>query len=145
MGLSDVFKIGGMALNSQRTRMEVISSNLANSQTTRTEDGGPYRKKDVVFRSESIDKGSAFSRIMDKQIDIDSVKVEEIRNNTKEPEKIFNPGHPDADEKGYVLFPNVNIMEEMADMTAASRAYEANINIINTTKEMMIKALEIGK
>ena len=145
MGLSDVFKIGGMALNSQRTRMEVISSNLANSQTTRTEDGGPYRKKDVVFRSESVDKGSAFSRIMDKQIDIDSVKVEEIRNNTKEPEKIFNPGHPDADEKGYVLFPNVNIMEEMADMTAASRAYEANINIINTTKEMMIKALEIGK
>jgi flagellar basal-body rod protein FlgC len=141
MGLMDVLKISGGALKANRTRMETIASNLANAQTTRTEEGGPYKKKEVIFRSTVIDEGKAFSDLLSDRLD--TVKVEDIVESEKPNNKIYEPSHPDADESGYVALPNVNVMEEMADMTAAARAYEANVNMVNTAKEMFMKALEI--
>ena len=141
MGLMDVMKISGGALKANRTRMETIASNLANAQTTRTEEGGPYKKKEVIFRSTAVGEGKDFSDLLSGRLD--TVKVEDIVESDKPVNKIYEPGHPDADESGYVALPNVNVMEEMADMTAAARAYEANVNMVNTAKEMFMKALEI--
>lgn len=142
MGLFDVFKISASGMRAQRMRMEVISTNLANIHTTRTEEGGPFVKKEVVFKQSDV-SDKPFGAMLSKKID--GVKVDEVQESEKPFEKVYDPNHPDADAKGYVNFPNVNLMEEMADMIAATRAYEANINVINTTKEMAIKTLEIGK
>lgn len=143
MGIFDIFKISSSALIAQRQRIEVISTNLANIQTTRTEDGGPYRKKEVVFTTTDVnrDKGLATGGLEPAE----GVMVEEITDSQKPFEIVYDPDHPDSDENGYVRFPNVNPMEEMTDMVSASRAYEANINVINTAKEMFLKALEIGR
>jgi flagellar basal-body rod protein FlgC len=143
MGILDIMKISASALKAERTRMEITSSNLANMHTTRTDEGGPYRKKEVVFTAADVSEGKGFGRMLSDRVT--GVKVEEIIESTKDFEKVHDPGHPDADKEGYVRYPNVNLMEEMTDMIAATRAYEANINAINTTKQMFLKALEIGK
>ena len=143
MGMLEILKIGASGMKAQRTRMETIATNLANVHTTRTEEGGPYRKKDVVFTESDVSEGNGFGRMLAKKLD--GVKVEEVAESNKEFEKVFDPSHPDADKDGYVMLPNVNLMEEMADMVAATRAYEANINAVNTTKEMYLKSLEIGR
>ena len=143
MGILDILKVCASGLKAQRTRMEIIATNLANAHTTRTEEGGPYRKKDVVFTAGDISESKGFGRMLTEKLD--GVTVEEIAESSKPFEKVFDPGHPDADKEGYVMFPNVNLMEEMADMVAATRAYEANINAVNTTKEMYLKTLEIGR
>lgn len=139
----DVLKISASALKAERTRMEITASNLANIHTTRTEEGGPYRKKDVVFTAVDVTDTKGFGKMLSEKIE--GVKVEEISESSKGFERVHDPGHPDADTEGYVTYPNVNLVEEMTDMTAATRAYEANINVVNTTKEMFLKALEIGK
>jgi len=143
MGILDILKVSASALRAQRTRMEVIASNLANIQTTRTEEGGPYRKKEVVFTPSEMSDGRAFKDILSEKVE--GVKVEEISESSKPFERVYDPGHPDADQDGYVSLPNVNLMEEMADMIAATRAYEANVNVVQTTKEMFLKSLEIGR
>jgi flagellar basal-body rod protein FlgC len=143
MGVLDVLKVCASGLKAQRTRMEIIATNLANVHTTRTEEGGPYKKKDVVFTSADVSEVKGFGRTLSEKLE--GVKVEDIGESKKPFEKVYNPGHPDADKEGYVMYPNVNLMEEMADMVAATRAYEANINAVNTTKEMYLKTLEIGK
>jgi flagellar basal-body rod protein FlgC len=143
MGILDILKVSASGLKAQRTRMEVIASNLANIHTTRTEDGGPFIKKEVVFGTTEVSEKREFDKILSERVD--GVKVDEIATSSKPCERVFDPGHPDADQEGYVTFPNVNLMEEMADMISATRAYEANINVINTTKEMFIKTLDIGK
>jgi flagellar basal-body rod protein FlgC len=143
MGMFDILKIGASALKAQRTRMEVIATNLSNIHSTKSEEGGPYKKKDAVFMSADITDERSFGSVLAKRIE--GVKVSDIEESNKPFEKVFDPNHPDADAEGYVTFPNVNLMEEMTDMVAATRAYEANVNVLNTTKEMFIKSLEIGK
>ena len=124
--------------------MGAISSNIANAQTTRTAEGGPYRKKEVVFGSEPARE--TFSEILEGELDekAQSVHAIEVLSLNNPPILKYQPNHPDANKQGYVAYPNINIMEEMANMISASRAYEANISVMNTTKKMARKALEIG-
>ncbi len=143
MGVFDILKISASGLKAQRARMEVIAGNLSNVHTTRTEEGGPYRKKEVVFVSTDVSDTKEFGSLFSKKIE--GVKIESVSESEKEFEKVFDPNHPDADQEGYVMFPNVNLMEEMTDMVAATRAYEANVNVMNTTKEMLIKSLDLIK
>jgi flagellar basal-body rod protein FlgC len=143
MGMFDILKISSSGLKAQRTRMEVIAGNLANIHTTKTDEGGPYKKKEVVFASSDVSDERGFRGVLSKKIE--GVKINSIQESDNAFEKIFDPNHPDADQEGYVMLPNVNLMEEMTDMTAATRAYEANINVLNTTKEMLMKSLDIAK
>lgn len=143
MGIFDVLRISASGLKAQRTRMETVATNIANVHTTRTEEGGPFKKKDVVFSSLDVSQNSPFGSMFQEKVE--GVTVEEIVESAKPFEQTHDPFHPDADSDGYVTFPNVNVMEEMADMIAATRAYEANVNVVNNTKEMFTKALEIGK
>ncbi|MBN1141883.1 MAG: flagellar basal body rod protein FlgC [Deltaproteobacteria bacterium] len=143
MDLLNVFKISSSALNAQQMRLNTISSNLANVETTKTPEGGPYRKKSVVFQSDA----ASFSEQLDQRMKgaAQGVKVSRILADTTPPRTIYNPSHPDADDKGYVAMPNVDVMEEMADMLSAARAYEANVNTIQAAKRMALKSLEIGR
>jgi flagellar basal-body rod protein FlgC len=143
MGMLDILKISASGLKAQRTRMEVIATNLSNIHSTRTEDGGPYKKKEVVFGTTDVSDDKEFGTLLSGRVE--GVRVEEVAESDKSFEKVFDPGHPDADSEGYVTFPNVNLMEEMTDMVAATRAYEANVNVMNTTKAMFLKSLELGK
>jgi len=143
MGIFDILRISSSGLKAQRTRMEVIAGNLANIHTTKTDEGGPYKKKEVVFMSADVSGEKSFGGVLAKKIE--GVKVNSVEESGKAFEKVFDPNHPDADREGYVTFPNVNLMEEMTDMTAATRAYEANVNVMNTTKEMLIKTLDLIK
>jgi len=143
MGIFDVLRISASGLKAQRTRMETVATNIANVHTTRTEEGGPFKKKDVVFSSLDVSQNSPFDSMFQERVQ--GVSVEEIVESAKPFEQTHDPFHPDADSDGYVTFPNVNVMEEMADMIAATRAYEANVNVVNNTKEMFTKALEIGR
>jgi flagellar basal-body rod protein FlgC len=143
MSILNILKIGASAMKAQRMRMETTATNLANMHTTRTEEGGPYKKKEVTFMPADVNETKEFGQMFSERVE--GVKVEGINTSTKPFEKVFDPAHPDADKEGYVSFPNVNLMEEMADMMAATRAYEANINVVNTTKDMFMKSLEIGK
>lgn len=136
-------KISASGLSANRKRMGAISSNIANAQTTRTAEGGPYRAKEVVFGSEPV--RNSFSEILDGQINGQAVHATEVVNMNKPHILKYEPGHPDADPNGYVYYPNINIMTEMANMISATRAYEANINAFNTSKSMAQKALEISK
>lgn len=143
MDLFNTIKISSSALKAQQIRLNAVSSNLANVESTRTPEGGPYRRKSVVFQSD----GTPFSQHMEREMPgvVQGVKVSQILSDNQPPRTIYNPSHPDADEEGYVSMPNINALEEMADMVSATRAYEANINTIQATKRMALKALEIGR
>ena len=137
MNLLTAVNINASGLTAQRQRIEVVSENLANSQTTRTQDGGPYQRKDVVFTTTSF--AGEFNRA------VEGVEVSEVVNDESAFERRFEPGHPDADAQGYVLYPNVNVMTEMANMMSASRSYEANLASIAVLKTMIQKTLELGR
>ena len=143
MDLFDSMEISSSAMKAQRLRLNTISSNIANTETTRTPEGGPYRKKEVVFRSTE----STFDRHLARNMRgaAQGVEVAEIRNSTEPPKLIYNPSHPDADSEGLVAMPGINLLEEMADLTAASGAYNANVTAIKAAKRMALKALEIGR
>jgi flagellar basal-body rod protein FlgC len=145
MDLLKSMKISSSGLAANRKRIESISSNIANAQTTRTVEGGPYRKKEVVFAAEPA--RDSFSEILEGEIDGDSqtVHATEVVSTDKPPIMKYDPTHPDANAEGYVALPNINVMEEMAEMISAQRSYEANISALNTTKAMAIKTLEIGR
>jgi flagellar basal-body rod protein FlgC len=145
MDLLTSLKISASGLAANRKRMGAISSNIANAQTTRTAEGGPYRKKEVVFGAEPARE--SFGEILEGELDAQAKEVHatEVISTNKAPILKYEPHHPDANEQGYVAYPNINVMEEMANMISASRAYEANINAMNTTKSMALKALEIGR
>lgn len=130
----------------QRARMNSISSNIANINTTRTPEGGPYRRKDVVFTAmpDSKSFGDILS-VNDPKADFNRVQVTDVVYDKKAPILKYDPTHPDANEEGYVAFPNVNLMEEMTNMIQASRSYEANVQAIQATKDMALSALEIGR
>ena|SRR6266404_7179556 len=141
MNLITALDVNASGLTAQRTRVEVSSSNLANSQTTRTEDGGPYRRKDVVFQTASFK--DSLGMAMDN--DIEGVEVSQILPDPRPFDRRYEPGHPDADAEGYVSYPNVNVLEEMANLVEASRSYEANLAAINVVKAMINRTLEIGR
>lgn len=144
-GLFKSMEISATGLASQRLRMNVLSTNLANAQTTRTPEGGPYRRQDVVFSA--VPSGSPFEDFLDdtRLTQLKKVKVVDIHSDLKEPKKVFDPHHIDADENGYVRMPNVKVMNEMVNMITATRAYEANATALNDAKSMAIKALDIGR
>lgn len=132
-------------LSAQRLRLDVISQNIANKDTTRTENGGPYKRKAVIF--ESIQNTPTFDAVLGKyqQGTNNGVRVSKIVEDNKPFISVYNPTHPDADANGYLKMPNVNEVEEMVNMISASRAYEANVTAFNNMKAMATKALEIGK
>jgi flagellar basal-body rod protein FlgC len=140
------FRIGGSGMAAQRMRMNSISSNIANINTTKTPEGGPYRRKDVVFSA--IPDAKSFGDIMsvdDPKNNMNRVQVTDIVYDQKAPILKYDPTHPDANEEGYVAYPNVNLMEEMTNMIQATRSYEANVQAIQSTKDMALSALDIGR
>lgn len=146
MGYFTSLDIGATGLTAQRLRMDTISQNIANVNTTRTEDGTAYRRKVVVFEEKSPD--TPFSEYLNqssRKLVGGGVRVAKVVEDTSAFKKIYEPGHPDADQDGYVEMPNVDILTEMVNMISATRSYEANVTSINTTKSMAMKALEIGK
>ncbi|MEK6590108.1 MAG: flagellar basal body rod protein FlgC [Nitrospinota bacterium] len=136
-------KVSASGLTAQRTRMDIIASNLANINTTRTPEGGPYRKKSPVFTAVISGNLSDASRLQVAD-NLREVRVTDIVEDRREPKMVFDPSHPDANTGGYVAMPNVNLMEEMVDMISATRAYEANITAISNSKSMAQRALDIG-
>lgn len=144
MDFFSAMNVSSSALTAERTRMNLISSNLANANTTRTPEGGPYRRKDAIFSATAPETG--FSRALDgASRTIRQVEVSEIVEDQSPPRLQYDPGHPDADAQGYVALPNVNVVEEMADMINATRAYEANVTAVQAAKSMALKTLEISK
>jgi len=133
--------ISASALTAERTRMNLISSNLANVNSTRTAEGGPYRRKDAVF-SATPAPGS-FGAALGKAAGARMVEVSQISEDQRPPRLQYEPTHPDADPAGYVAYPNVNVVEEMADMISASRSYEANVTATQAAKSMALKTLEL--
>lgn len=145
MNFLDALHTSATGLSAQRFRMNLISSNLANANTTKTKEGGPYKRKDAVFRA--IEGGEKFNGILRRKLDkaVSGVEVTRIAEDPRPPITKFDPGHPDADENGYVAMPNINIVEEMVNMISASRSYEANVTAVKSTKDMAMAALEIGR
>lgn len=164
-GVLSGLEISASGMRAQRIRQNAISSNLANAETTRTDEGGPYRRQFVVFTADS-DRRDV--RLLNKEVALsgqttnsnhlslppenfprderffgNGVNVAEIREDTRPPKMVYDPSHPDADEKGYVAMPNINVIEEMTDMIAATRAYEANVTAFNAMKGMYQQALSI--
>jgi flagellar basal-body rod protein FlgC len=141
MSLFAAISVGASGMAAQRARAELLVENLANAETTRTPDGGPYRRKDAVF--ESTDVSSPFASIFDAQLHGSGVAVSEIVTDSSEPERRYMPGHPDADADGYVAFPHVNPAEDMVDLMGAARGYEANVAAISAVKDMIQKSLDL--
>ncbi len=139
MDLIDTLSISASGLSAQRVRLQTVASNMANARTTRTEDGGPYQRRMPVFEAQT----EAFGGILEKNLA--RVAVTEIKADEGEPLQVFDPGHPDADEFGYVAYPNINVLEEMVDLMTTARTYEANTNVVKTTQDMASTALDIGR
>lgn len=140
MDLLDTLTISGSGLAAQRVRLQTAASNLANARTTRTEEGGPYRRRAPVFQAEAIDPfGDALDRALA------TVQVERIDVAEQGGQTVFDPTHPDADERGYVTLPDINILHEMADLMTTARSYEANANVIDITRDLANRALDIGR
>jgi flagellar basal-body rod protein FlgC len=151
MSLFTVFQISSQGMTAQRERLEAASANLANSNTTRTAEGGPYRRRDVVFETQGIEKPSqlfelsSFDSVLEGvQSDKEGVKAEVVLASSTDVIKQFNPNHPDADADGYVTMPNVDTLEETVNMLSAARSFEANATAFNTAKEMMRASLNLG-
>lgn len=138
-------RVSASGLSAQRMRMNTISSNIANINTTRTPEGGPYRRKDVVF--EAMPDARNFGELVTSSpnADIQRVQVTDVSVDQKALELKYEPDHPDANPDGYVAYPKINLMEEMANMIQATRSYEANVSAIQASKDMALGALEIGR
>lgn len=132
------FDISATGIYAQRTRMDVIANNIANADSTRTAEGGPYRRQTVSFRA-------VYEDAVGNQPVPAGVRVEEVSADATDYRMVYDPGHPDADAGGYVKMPNVNVVEEMVDMISATRAYEANVAAMNAAKTMIASAIEIGR
>jgi flagellar basal-body rod protein FlgC len=130
-------------MSAQRARTELLVENLANADTTRTPEGGPYRRKDAVFTSDP--QATAFSSLFENEMSGTNVgvRVADVVTDTREPEKRYLPGHPDADKDGYVEVPRMNPAEDMVDLLGASRSYQANVSAISAVKDMIQKSLEL--
>lgn len=141
-------RIGASGLTAQRLRLDLISNNIANAQTTRSENGGPYQRQDVIFMAEgnnpALPASEAARRSTQNNIQ-GGVKATEIITDETEGPRVYDPKHPDADADGYVSYPNVDIVVEMTNMLSATRSYEANLTSIEAIKRMALKALDIGR
>ena len=149
MNLFETLSVSAAGMSAQRRRATVLVENLANAETTRTPEGGPYRRKDVVFQSEPAH--SPFSGIFQNELELSSgrgegavgVAVSEVVEDTREPDRRYLPGHPDADAKGYVAFPRVNPAEDMVDLMGASRNYGANVAAMSAVKDMINRSIDL--
>lgn len=144
MSFLNSLNIAGSALTAERFRTDIILQNISNAKTTRTPEGEPYRRKQVVFEERTADFGQAL-KTEQNRITQAGVRAVEVVESQQDFTPVYDPSHPDADENGYVMYPNVNTSEEMVDLMAASRAYEANLSALSIVKAMAMKALEIGK
>ncbi|MBV2167420.1 MAG: flagellar basal body rod protein FlgC [Bdellovibrio sp.] len=139
-------RVSSSGMAAQRMRMNTIASNIANINTTQTPEGGPYRRKDVVF--EAMPDAKNFGEIItssDPAGNFQRVQVTDVISDRKAPLLKYEPDHPDANADGYVAYPNINLMEEMTNMIQASRSYEANVTALQASKDMALSALEIGR
>jgi flagellar basal-body rod protein FlgC len=146
-GIFNPFAISASALTAERLRMDIISNNIANANTTRTLEGGPYIRQRVVF-APRFDPSPAFAPLMTMMTPEGlpvGVRATGIQKDPSPPQMVYDPGHPDANTEGYVAYPNVNVVNEMVDMISATRAYEANVTAFNASKSMALEALNIGK
>jgi flagellar basal-body rod protein FlgC len=148
MNLFKMFAISGAGMAAQRERMSVISGNLANTETTRTPEGGAYRRRNILFQA--VPAQSEFADILsgsffDPSDELLSVDVAGIRQSSRAPRLIFDPSHPDANAEGYVSLPDINVIEELVDLMSAVRTYEANLTAYNTTKGLVRRLLEINR
>ena len=142
MDAGTIFAISASGLRAQRLRMDVIAANLANAESTRTPEGGPYKRRDVVL--EALPVGERFADLLGEAAG-SAVRVSRVVADQRPPRLVFDPGHPDADPEGYVKLPNVDVVSEMVDLMAASRAYEANVAAVNATKRVLEATLSIGQ
>ncbi len=147
MNLDRVFAVVGSALDSQRQRLNIIATNLANAESTRSPNGGPYIRRDVVFQTTSTQTPfhSVFSSAFGDPLEPAGVRVTDIIQDSRPLRTIYDPDHPDADAKGFLHLPNVNPIEEMVNLISATRAYEANLAVMETGKTMTLRALEMGR
>lgn len=136
MSLFNVFQVSSSAMTAQSMRLNAVASNLANADSVVSADGKPYRAKQVVFETTPIGKDSDVSS---------GVRVRQVVEDASPPRMVFDPKNPAADEKGYVAFSNVNVVEEMTNMISASRSYQTNVEVMNTAKTMMLRTLQIGQ
>jgi flagellar basal-body rod protein FlgC len=145
MSLFSVLSVSASGMAAQRTRAELLVENLANAETTRTPDGGPYRRKDAVFTSAS--QTSPFGAVFQNEMGsgVNGVEVSDVVEDTREPDMRYMPGHPDANQEGYVAFPRVNPAEDMVDLLGASRAYQGNVAAMTAIKDMILHSIDLMK
>jgi len=144
MNLFGILDLSGSAMKAERVRAEVVASNLANAETTRTPEGGPYRRQHITFRARRI-SARPFDEVLAALEDrrLRGVRVDRVVADTAPPVRRFDPAHPDADEQGYVGYPAINPVEEMVDLMGAARAYQLNVGAVQATKSMILQSLEI--
>ena len=144
MNLFAMFDVSGSALTAERERAEVVASNMANADTTRTAKGGPYRRQEVIFGSTPVG-GSSFADRLASATDgnVQGVHVADVVTDPTPPIRRFDPSHPDADAEGYVSYPAINPVQEMVDLMGASRSYQLNVSALQSTKQMIQQSLEI--
>jgi flagellar basal-body rod protein FlgC len=145
MSLFSVLSVSASGMAAQRTRAELLVQNLANSETTRTPEGGPYKRQDVVF--ESAPQTSPFSAVFQTELTngVAGVEVADVIQDQTEGEKRYQPGHPDADKDGYVAYPNVNPAEDMVDLLSAQRGFEGNVAAMSAIKDMILRSIDLLK
>jgi flagellar basal-body rod protein FlgC len=144
MSLLSALSISASGMSAQRQRTELLVENLANSDTTRTPEGGPYRRKDAVFVSDP--SAADFSSMFEAEMGSGSgVRVSEVITDKRDPERRYLPGHPDADKDGYVAYPRMNPAEDMVDLLGASRGYQANVSAVSAVKDMIQRSLDLFK
>ena len=136
MSLFNVFQVSSSAMTAQSMRLNAVASNLATADSIVSSDGKPYRAKQVVFETRPVGNADALSQ---------GVRVRQVVEDASPPRMVYDPKNPAADEKGYVAFPNVNVVEEMTNMISASRSYQTNVEVMNTAKTMMLRTLQIGQ
>lgn len=142
LGVFSALEVSASGLSAERIRMNTTASNLANARTTRTAEGGPYRRMDPVFEAVGLDR---LRGVPSMQRGVSLVRVSKIQEDNRPGTMVYDPSHPDANAQGYVTYPNVNAVEEMVNMITATRAYEAGVTSINSIKQMARSALEIGR
>jgi flagellar basal-body rod protein FlgC len=145
VGLIGSLQVSRSALQAERLRMDVVANNLANINSTRTPEGGPYRRQTVLFRPAGA--GVSFAAVLAKRAGTapGGVAVDAVVEDPRPPRRVYDPSHPDADADGYVLYPDIDVAAEITDMISATRSYQANVTAINAIKGMALKALEIGR
>jgi flagellar basal-body rod protein FlgC len=136
MSLFNVFRVSSSAMTAQAMRLNAVASNLANADSITSSDGTPYKAKQVVFEAVPIGANGDLAR---------GVRVRQVIDDPSPPRMVYDPKNPMADEKGYVAFPNVNVVEEMTNMISASRSYQTNVEVMNTAKTMLLRTLQIGQ